>query len=586
MTRVFYKGRFIGAVALLFLVLTGLGTRLAFLHFGAVDRAKLVGLRSLEREMKGQRGKILDRRGEPYLLASDIMLKNIGFDPEAIRSYIVKGHEDDPDFHMRTVARDLAPILGVTEQSLLKKLNRDTRYVRLVKKAQPELSQAVAELGHFGITFEEVSVRHYPHEDFLCHVVGYSNHEGVGSAGVEQRLDEYLRPVAGYVAGVKNARDREMRHRRAEHVLAKNGANIELTIDQYVQDAVERAMDKVMEEHSAEGAWAIVQKVHTGEILAMASRPSYNLNTFYRAAAEDRLNRAIGVNFDPGSTLKVITFAEVLDRGLVNRKTMINCENGMAMFGGRPLRDYHPYGLLTMEDCLKKSSNIATAKLAQMLGRKELYETFKKYQMGNRLGVGLPGEEAGVARHHSKWDALSLSRMSIGQGITTTALQVLNVYCTVANQGVMMKPYVLRRVVDENGKVLVQNRPEIMGRPMKPSTAATMCQMLARVTEKGGTGRRARIDGYKVAGKTGTAQKVVNGRYSESEHVASFVGFVPALEPQLGIIVVVDNPQPIHVGGVVAAPAFKEIAEMAVRYLDIPPSVDVIAREADLALAP
>ena len=175
--------------------------------------------------------------------------------------------------------------------------------------------------------------------------------------------------------------------------------------------------------------------------------------------------------------------------------------------------------------------------------------------------------------------------MPIGQGIMTTALQVVGVYSAIANQGVMMRPYIVRRVLDADGKTIHEERPQIMGRPMKPSTAGEMCRMLGRVTEPGGTGRRARIAGYKVAGKTGTAQKVIGGRYSDSEHVASFVGFLPAEQPQLAIIVVVDNPQPIHVGGLVAAPAFKEIAEMAVRYLDIPPYEERERRDAQIAFA-
>ena len=585
MTRVFHQGRFIEAVTILFLVLAGLGTRLAFLHFGAVNRAKLVDLRSYQKEIDGKRGKILDRRGEPYLLATDFVLKDICIDPMGIRGFD-EANEAGSGMYAEHVTRELAEALELPIEEIEAKMAREKKFAYVLRKAKPELAAKVEALGLYGVFTREVAVRHYPHDDFMCHVIGFSNHEGVGSAGIEQRLDEYLRPVSGYVESVKNGKRKEMRHRRAQHVPAKDGANVELTIDQYVQDMVERALDKVIEEHNGEGAWAIVQRVQTGEILAMANRPSYDLNTFSSSDAMARMNRSIAFNYEPGSTLKVITFAEVLDRGLVNPKTMINCDNGLSMFGGRPLRDYHPYGLLTMEDCLKKSSNIATAKLAEMLGRKELYETFKKYHLGNRLGVGLPGEQAGIARHYKNWDGLSLSRMSIGQGIMTTSLQVLNVYCTVANQGVMMRPYVLRRVVDENGNVLKQQAPKEIARPMKPSTAEAMCKMLARVTETGGTGRRARIEGYQVAGKTGTAQKVINGRYSESEHMASFVGFVPAMEPQLGIIVVVDNPQPIHVGGVVAAPVFKEIAEMAVRYLDIPPSVDVAVRGGDLALVP
>jgi cell division protein FtsI (penicillin-binding protein 3) len=220
---------------------------------------------------------------------------------------------------------------------------------------------------------------------------------------------------------------------------------------------------------------------------------------------------------------------------------------------------------------LKKSSNIGSAKIALMLGDERLARYMRGFGLGGQLGIDLPGEEQGILHPTSKWSAISSSRLAIGQGVAVTALQMLGVMCTIANDGKLMQPYVVSRVVDKEGSVLYGGRPRVLGQPITPATAKTMRRLLARITEDGGTGRRARVPGYTVAGKTGTAQKPVNGGYSQTDYMASFVGFLPAENPQIGIIVVADAPQPLHTGGAVAAPAFSEIAAHAMRYLGILP---------------
>jgi cell division protein FtsI/penicillin-binding protein 2 len=386
-------------------------------------------------------------------------------------------------------------------------------------------------------------------------------------------MDKYLRGSPGFVQSMKDGQRRELYHKREQYIAPRNGADVSLTIDQYLQDMTERALDDVMEEHHAEGAWAIVQDVHTGQILAMASRPGYNLNDFRNSSENERLNRAIGYTYEPGSTLKAITLAAVLNEGLVTPETMIDCEGGTWFWARRPLRDYHPYGMLNVADVLKKSSNIGTAKLAIMLGEARFEKYLHDFYIGERLGVGLPGEERGILHDREKWSKLSISRLPIGQGVSVTALQVLGTFCAIANGGKLMRPYVISEVRDSSGAVMLREEPQVLAEPISEETAEVMREMLARVTEQGGTGRRAAVEGYTVAGKTGTAQKAVRGGYSDHEHIASFVGFIPALKPRIGIIVAVDNPQPLHTGGRVAGPAFKAIAENAVRYLDIAPDV-------------
>jgi len=310
--------------------------------------------------------------------------------------------------------------------------------------------------------------------------------------------------------------------------------------------------------------------VKTGEILAMVSRPAFDLNRFYDTDTDVRLNRAVGANYEPGSTMKAAAFAAAFNEGIVSPDTVFDCENGGWYYKGKLLRDSHPYGMLTVADGLKKSSNILTAKLALMLGNDRLYQYLRAFGFGEVTGIDLPGEEAGIFHPPSQWYGISPTRIPIGQGIAATGLQILGLYCTIANDGYRMRPYVVRRVTDSEGQVVYEGKPEVVAQVIRPETAALMRELLATVAEEGGTGRRAQIDGgVRVAGKTGTAQKPVAGGYSPTDYVASFVGFLPVEDPEIGIIVVVDNPKPLYYGGTVAAPAFGKIAGELSRYLGI-----------------
>jgi cell division protein FtsI (penicillin-binding protein 3) len=304
----------------------------------------------------------------------------------------------------------------------------------------------------------------------------------------------------------------------------------------------------------------------------MASRPSFDLNSFRTASQDTMLNRCIGFVYEPGSTFKAATIATAIEAGTVTPNTLFNCENGRWMHAGRPLRDHGSYGTLTVADGLKKSSNILAAKVALTIGRERFEQSLRSFGIGRPLGVDLPGEESGILHPVRKWSGLSPSRIAIGQGVSVTALQMLGLFCAIANDGFLMKPYVVSHVIDQDGIVRKRNRPEIIGRPISARTSAVMRTLLARVTEEGGTGTAAQIEGYRVAGKTGTAQKPENGGYSSTRFIASFVGFVPADDPELGIIVVIDEPRGgRYYGGQVAAPAFAGIAGQSLRYLDIAP---------------
>jgi len=556
--------RYVAVALVLLLAWVGLGCKLVTLHLGYAEpfRERLERHRNLEKKIASGRGRIFDRKGRENALAIDLPLKNV----------IADAHSITTNGQIAAVAERLAPLINMSRAELAVRLNRPGRRYEPIKRyVEEDVVRRIQALRLPGIFFSDVMVRHYPQNDSMCHVLGFVNHEGVGSSGIEQVMNRHLVGRMGRLESKLDGARREMYDRRTEDVAPVNGADVYLTIDQHLQYAAERSIDRIYSGGKAKGAWTIIQSVKTGEILAMASRPSFNLNEFTRATEQQRLNRAIGTVYEPGSTMKALTLAGVLNEGLVSPSDRVFCENGAWLHSGRILNDTHPYGELTVADVLKKSSNIGTAKMALMLGNKRLAHYLADFGVGARSGIDLPGEEAGIFHPVKDWSGVSCSRIAIGQGVAVTALQMLDAYCTIANDGVRMRPHVVRRVVGPDGAVLYEQKPQELGRPIKRETALLMQKLLARVTEDGGTGVKGRVAGYTVAGKTGTAQKAVAGGYSSTAYVASFVGFLPAERPEIGVIVVVDEPQSSHMGGVVAAPAFSEIAGLAVRYLDIEP---------------
>ncbi len=544
------------------IVSAALGGRLAVLHLGSHD-ARLEQIDRMHRfkqDVLGRRGSIVDGSGSASLLALDLAADHVCADPHAILQ---------ADALVPTASR-LAEMLDLEVDAVAVRLHQPGRRYTRVKTFVPrELARSVMEENLTGVFLRPTHLRYYPHSTLASHVLGFVNHEGVGSAGVEQHYNHYLRGRAGVIQGRVDALRREIYAERIVADPGEPGHTIELTIDQYIQLVVERELDAMLESSQAEAAWAIVQDVRTGEILAMASRPTYDLNDFRRSTADQRLNRAIGVNFEPGSTLKAAAFAAALNEGIVTPETVFDCENGAWFYKGRRLRDVSPQGYLTVAEGLQKSSNILTAKMSLMLGNERLHQYLRDFGLGQRLGIDLPGEEAGIFHPPERWYGISPTRIPIGQGVATTALQVLGVYSTIANDGYRMRPYIVRRIRNAQGDIIVENQPSVVARVIRADTAATMRDLLHLATQQGGTGRRARFDGMEVAGKTGTAQKPGPGGYSSTDFIASFAGFFPAHDPAVSIIIVADTPRPVTGGGRVAAPVFAAIGEEISRYLGL-----------------
>lgn len=564
------SAKFVAIAVLLSLAMSGLAVRLVVLHLGigVSQRSLSTKTRTYKETLAVPRGLILDGSPAANILASNVGVRDIWSDPLTLQA----------SNRVEETATKIASVLGLDGAKVTAQLARPgCRFVYLSRYVPDEKAEAVARLRLPGIFMSPVSTRSYPQGSMLCHVLGFVNHDGVGSAGLEQCMEKYLRGTPGLLESRLDGRRREMLDRRTVQIEPKDGANVVLTIDQNLQYMLEKALDAAMERHRASAAVAIMQRIGTGEILAMANRPGFDPNEFRSATDEQKINRAIGTVYEPGSTFKVAVIAAALNEGIVTPDTVFNTENGHWFHMNKVLRDYHPYPQLSVADIIKKSSNIGAAKIAIMLGDDRLERYLRGFNVGSRLGIDLPGEEGGILAPASKWSGISSSRIAIGQGVAVTALQMLGVLCAIANDGVVMRPYVVKEVIASDGTVLVRRTPQALQRAIRSETAELMRRLLTRVTEEGGTGRKAAVEGFKVAGKTGTAQKAIQGHYSETDYMASFVGFLPADRPEIGMIIVLDNPQPLHTGGTVSAPVFGEIAEQAVRYLGILPPADATA---------
>lgn len=559
-----YKWRLAFIVFVVTGAFAGLGARLTYLHLSPNERfqERITRVRQTERVIPAERGRITDRRGQT--LAMDLAVKDVWIDPTRIQA----------DGHGEFIAAHLARILQIDPAFILQRIAREGReYEPIKRRVHQDVANEVARLPFRGVHFDDVMTRYYAQGSLMCHVLGFTNMEGVGSAGVEQRYNSLLRGIPGYRVSERDGRRSEMYHRRQLDIAPRRGSDIQLTLDQNLQYLLESELDKGLEQFGGQAAWGIMMRVRTGEILAMASRPAYDLNAFRESSLEQRRNRAISYNYEPGSTFKVAVIAAAFNEGLIAPSDIIDCENGVWHFRGRPLRDYRPHGRLTVADVLQKSSNIGSAKIALMMSEARLEKYLREFGFGRSTGIDLPGEEGGILASRSQWSGISVTRIAMGHEVAVTALQLLNSVNAIANNGYLMQPYVVKRITDQDGQLIREGEPRVLSRPIREDTARLMSELMARVTDEGGTARAARMDGYRVAGKTGTAQKPVPGGYSDRLNIASFVGFLPAENPEISMVIVVDEPWPIRTGGAVAAPIFKAVAEQAVRYLDIPQTI-------------
>jgi cell division protein FtsI (penicillin-binding protein 3) len=514
-----------------------------------------------EIELPPRRGRILDRNGAE--LASTADVDSIYCNPRRFAD-------------SRDAARQLARVLGLDARDLEKRLAQRRYFAWIKRKVTPDEVAAVRALELPGVAFTREPRRFYPNRGLAATVIGTAGSDGRGLDGVELAFDPYLRGSGASVQGVRDALGRELFVESAADAGSAAGSDVVLTLDRYLTFITERAIADAAARHHAKAVVAVMMDPQTGEVLAMASVPSFNPNDATGAVEAGARDRAITDTFEPGSTMKTFTIAAALDAGVVRPEDRFDCLMGRMMVGKYTIHDTHPHGVLTVAEVFKFSSNIGATKIARRLGRERLAEALDRYGFGHSTDIGLPGERTGVVRPVEKWGDIGFANISFGHGIAVTALQVISGVSAIAAGGVHHQPRIVSRIVSPEGAVEAPPVEEER-RVMSEATAHAMVGIMRGVTEVGGTARQAAIDGYPVAGKTGTAQKAIGGHYDPEKYVASFVGFAPAQNPRIALIVMMDEPQGGHLGGAVAAPVFKEIAEQALRYLHVPPVGPTVA---------
>lgn len=465
-------------------------------------------------------------------------------------------------------AATLAQALKLKSQDILEKLSEAREFVWIKRKVGPEEAEAVRALDLPGIHFVTENKRHYPNHELAAHVLGYAGIDEVGLDGVELAYDAHLRGQEGYILVQKDARGRS--YGRTQPPLYK-GQDLTLTIDTVIQMAVEEALKDAVERARARSGVAIVMQPKTGEILALANIPTFDPNTFSATSELQRRNRALRDIYEPGSVFKIVTYAAALEEHQAQPDNTIDCLGGRIILAGHTIRDHKPFQMLSVREALENSSNIGAIRLALRLGPERMAHYIENFGFGRPTDIDLPGEARGLIRPLEKWSRLSIGAIAMGQEVGVTAIQMLAAMAVIANDGVWVQPHVVQAIHSRAGDVLSETTPET--RPViSRKTARTLAQMLAGVILRG-TGKRAQLNGYTAAGKTGTAQQIdpLTGRYSATRHVASFAGFAPLKDPQVCILVAIDEPQGRYYGGDVAAPVFKQIAEMVLHYLNVPP---------------
>ncbi|MFH1045422.1 MAG: penicillin-binding protein 2 [Candidatus Omnitrophota bacterium] len=514
-------------------------------------------------EIPPERGVIFDRKLTP------LAVNSIAYSAFATQEATYEG----------LVARKLDTLLGLSRALLKEKLKLGKNFIWLKRKIPPETSLKIKELRIPGIDLIKENRRFYPEGHLACHLLGFTDIDNKGLEGLELYCDAYLAGIKGWRMAQRDAKRREMVCWGYKTILPTDGYNIILTIDSVIQSITERHLRKAAEKYKVDSATAIVIEPKSGEILALYNYPDYDINNAGEYDASVRRNVAITDMFEPGSSFKFVTAAAALEEKKVAPTDVFDCENGEYAFGRRVLHDYHPYGNLTFKQVIENSSNIGVAKIALILGKDMLYKYIRAFGFGSPTGIDLSGEVAGYIRPVAQWSKISITSLPMGQEVNVTALQLVCAMAAVANDGVLMKPKIIRFVQDKDGEVIKSFPAEQARRIVSTETADTLTEMLIGVVETG-TGKKAQVAGYKTAGKTGTAQKArPEGGYYERKYVSTFVGFVPADEPMIAILVTLNDPHPQYFGGTVCAPVFEKIATETIRYLNIAKNIEQLQAE-------
>lgn len=561
-----------GAGALVFTIVS---SRLVDLHVGKHEEYSRIAAEknTVRQVIPAKRGLILDRNGDK--LAVNLPVHTVFADASHIKD-------------AEQVSDLVARFLELKREEVAQKIATGGKYLVLKRKVPDatvlKLQAEMRDRNLRGVYTEVDSIRSYPNGPMLGHVLGYLNHERKGVQGIERTMEKALAGEDGFRFTERDRTGREIVLYRGQEQEPQHGKNIRLTIDMGLQAILEEEIDATYRDLKPNTVNAIMVDPKTGEILAMASRPCFDPNTPGKSDPETMKNRSIIDMVEPGSTFKIVVAAGALNEGKVDETSSIFCENGRYFYGGRTLKDHHGYGHMSVHEILVKSSNIGCAKMAMMMGGEKFHEYVKRFGFGDRLGIELPGEIPGLVHPPSRWDKLTITRMPMGHSVAVTPLQITMGMSVIANGGKLMAPQIVKSVEDQAGGI-DRHQPKVVREVVPEKTAHFISNALAAVTQPGGTATFARVNGFNVAGKTGTAQKVSDkGGYAPGKYVVSFVGYMPAEDPRFVCLVMVDDAQVssgLNYGGLVAAPIFSRIAERSARHLDLVPTEPAIALQPD-----
>ncbi len=562
MRRSFQKIRFRLAFArilfaLIFLVVGGRAFQLQVLQG---EKLKRLGERQHLKEwiVLPKRGAVLDRAGEPLALSLES------------QSVYVRPHRVHD---AQALAQSVAGILNLNSGELTQKIASEKPFVWIKRQIAPHEAEQIEALNADGVGLFYEPNRYYPQGQLAGQVIGFVGRDSEGLEGLELQYNDYIRGETGSSVIERDALGRQVLVQGVEGLQIPPGADIHLTLDTTIQHLAEKELEGTIIKYRAKAGVAIVVEPFTGEVLALANYPSFDPNNFSKQSAQQRRNRAVADSFEPGSTFKTILAAAALEEGVVGKEDLFYCEMGRYPYAGKMIHDTHPYGWLPFSKILQVSSNIGFTKVAEKLKRERYFKYIEKFGFGRTTGIDVPGEVPGLLRGPESWSAVDLATHAFGQGISTTPMQMVMAYSAIANGGFLMRPYVVRHVIGPKGEVLAENLPHMVRRVISEKTAQMLASMLKGVTDEGGTGVMAHVEGFEVAGKTGTAQKadLTHGGYAAGKRVGSFIGFVPADDPRLVVLILVDEPEVNVYGGVVAAPVFRNIARGALRHLAVAP---------------
>ncbi len=503
-------------------------------------------------EIEPVRGAIYDRNLRP--LALNVSVYSLFANPREMSKEA-----------KRRVVNELAPLIGLDKKVVLEKMSKRKYFIWLKRKLPMNTVKAIKKLKIKGIGFIDETKRYYPNGDLAAHVIGFAGIDGEGLEGIELFYDKYLRGEKGLAQILRDARQRDLMIERS-YIPARDGMSLVLTIDETIQYLAEQALDKAYRKNNALSGSIIVMNVKTGEILALANRPTYSLTHAADSPIENRTNRAVTFMYEPGSVFKIVTATAALEEKAFTETDQIYCENGEYKVANHILHDHGKHGTLTFREVFEVSSNIGVTKIAQKLGPEMIYKYGQRFRFGLKTGIDLKGEISGLFKNPSRWSKTSIGAVPIGHEMGATPIQLVSAIAAVANNGVYMKPYVVKEIRDSNNEVVKSFQPQAVDRIMSEDVAHRVNEILVGVVESG-TGKKAMIEGMRVAGKTGTAQKVINGLYSHDKYYATFFGYAPADDPVLAAVIVFDDPHPSYFGGTVAAPVFKEVIEDSLKYL-------------------